>query len=70
MAKVLNNNSRILNLQKEMELLRSFIIGLAGKDEEGEYKPEFVKRILRAIQKKPRYTFKGKENFLTQLRKN
>jgi len=70
MAQVLNHNSKISSIQKEIELLRSFIIGIAGKDEEGEYKPEFVKRILKAPQEKPKYTFRNKQDFITQLRKN
>lgn len=45
------------DLRTEVNLLKSFTIGVAGKDPEGEYRPEFVKKILAAIKEKPRYRF-------------
>lgn len=54
-------------LEKEMKQLRSFMIGLAAKDIEGEYQPEFVEKILRASNEKPVYRFKGRAAFLTEL---
>lgn len=56
------------NLRMEVNLLKSFIIGIAGKDSEGEYKPQFVKKILRATREKTRYRFAGAKSFLEQLR--
>jgi hypothetical protein len=38
-----NSQTTITDLQQEVGLLRSFVIGLAGKDREGKYRPEFVK---------------------------
>lgn len=54
-------------LQKEMILLRSFLIGVAGKDAEGAYRPEFVKRVLVAMNDRPKYHFHGVKAFLEQL---
>jgi len=47
MSKVINNSK--INIAQELTLLRSAVIGLIGKDPEGEYKPEFVKKVLRAL---------------------
>ena len=55
-------------LEKEVNLLRSFIIGYLGKDSEGEYKPEFVRRVLRAAAQEPKYEFKNGDSFLKHIR--
>lgn len=64
-------NKRIPNdiqeLQKEVSILRSAIIGLIGKDEEGVYRPEFIEEILNASAETPQYRFRGKNSFLTDL---
>jgi len=57
----------IKTLQKEMALLRSFLIGFAGKDREGSYRPEFVARIFAAMNDQSLHRFRGAENFLKQL---
>lgn len=57
----------IVDLQNEVILLRSFVIGIAGKDKEGEYKPEFVNRIFNALKEKSEFKFTDSKNFLTQL---
>lgn len=59
----------VSELKKEVGLLRSFVIGIAGKDSEGEYRPEFVQRILRATGEKATHTFQGYKSFLGDLRK-
>lgn len=61
-------NTNVSRLQKEVEFLRSFVIGTIGKDSEGEYKPEFVKRILKANQEKQKFAFKDEKTFLSQIR--
>ena len=61
--------SNVADLQTEVELLRSFVIGIAGKDKEGEYKPEFVERIFRALKEKPEFEFTDSKTFLAQLNK-
>ncbi len=69
-TKILNKpkSSTVKELQKEVELLRSFVIGHLGKDSEGEYRPEFIKRILKAsADDKVGHVFKDKESFLNYL---
>jgi len=44
-------NQEISNLKKEMEILRSFLIGALAKDLEGDYRPDFVKKILQLSEK-------------------
>lgn len=55
------------HLKEEMKIVKSLLISLIGKDKEGNYRPEFVKEILKAAKEKPRYTFKGGKEFLKQL---
>lgn len=59
----------IEDLKKEVSRLRSVVIGIIGKDEEGEYRPEFVKKILKASQEPSHYTFKDKKHFLSQIKR-
>ena len=63
-------NNYITRIWKEVELLRSLVIGTLGKDKEGEYRPEFVEEILRAVQEKSPHTFKDSKSFLKHLRTN
>ena len=66
-TKMLEQKTR--KLEKEVTLLKSFIIGyIGGKDSEGEYRPEFVKSVLRASSEKPKYEFKDGESFLKHIR--
>lgn len=62
-------NLATLNLRKEVELLRSFVIGIAGTDKEGEYQPEFVSRVFRALREKPTHKFTDSQTFLRELQK-
>ena len=57
------------NLSQEITMLRSFIIGMAGKDAEGEYRPEFIKRILKASLEKPTHRYAGHGSLLKLLKK-
>ncbi len=61
-------NSNISRLQKETEILRSFVVGMAGRDEEGEYRPEFVKRVLNSIKDDEIFELTGKECFFKKLK--
>lgn len=65
MSKVINNSK--INIAQELMLLRSAVIGLISKDPEGEYRPEFVEKVLRATKEKTRHTFTTKEKFLKQI---
>ena len=56
-------------LQQEMELLRSLAISIVGKDSEGAYRPEYVRRVLAAARKKPTKEFSSEKQFLDELKK-
>ncbi len=61
--------NRIENLTKEVQNLRSFVIGLIGKDREGKYRPAFVKKIMNMAKEPSDFVFKDKTSFLSQLQK-
>lgn len=56
------------NMRVEFMRLRSLMIGLAGKDEEGDYRPEFVERALKAAEDTSTHIFKSPADFLKQVR--
>lgn len=66
MSKV-SKKSSVLELEKEVELLRSYVIGTAGKDSEGSYRPEFVEKVLRSLNDEVVYEFKNSKDFLNIL---
>ena len=61
-------NKNVSEIKKEVKNIHSFIIGILGKDKEGEYRPEFVKKILNLSAKKADFIFKNSKNFLKQIR--
>ena len=61
---------KIEKLEREVRQLRSFVIGQIGRDPEGEYRPEFVTRILKIAKSKPVYTYTGRGSFLKLLKKS
>ncbi len=50
-------NREISELKKEVTMLRSFLIGNLLKDDEGEYKQSFIKKILKASEEKAKFIF-------------
>ena len=58
----------IIQLRDEVKVLRSFVIGTFGKDEEGQYSPQFVKKILKTVSETTPFIFKNKSSFLKMLR--
>ena len=64
-----NLDQKIEELKKDIKFLKSFLIGILGKDKEGDYNPEFVKEVLRIAKKKPCFKFKSKKAFLEELKK-
>ena len=58
----------IKELKREVELLRSVVIGQIGKDPEGEYKPAFVEKILEAAQEPRAHEFHDEDSFLKDIR--
>lgn len=66
----INAKKRTLaDLEHEIMRLRSSIIGLLGRDMEGEYRPEFVAEILGASTETTTYRYEGPGSLLKQLRK-
>lgn len=63
-------NREVSNLKSEIGMLRSFIIGVLAKDQEGEYRPEFIKKVLQLSKEKTRFIFKDTESFLAQIQKS
>lgn len=57
------------SLAHEVSRLRSFVIGLAGKDDEGNYSPAFVKRVLRASIERPVHRFRNAQAFKALVRR-
>ena len=51
-------------LKNEVYALRSFVIRLASRDSESEYKSDFVEKILNISNEKKFKKFSNKENFL------
>lgn len=64
-----NITKQINNLSQELNIIRSFIIGIAGKDPEGEYRSEFVKRIRKAALENPVYSYKGQGSLLKLIKR-
>lgn len=60
--------TKIKKLEREVTLLRSFFIGIAGEDKEGEYRPEFVREIMKSLSERPTRRFRSPEAFLAELR--
>ena len=58
----------LTKLQQEVALLRSAVISLIGEDQEGTYRPEFVKKTLKAAQEPAIYQFKNAKSFLRLLK--
>lgn len=62
-----NGKNGIANLERELSLLRSFVIGVAGKDKEGNYRPEFVRKIMKAAKGKKEFIFQNRKSFLSRV---
>ena len=60
----------IRDLVQEVVMLRSFVIGMAGKDSEGEYQAEFVTRILAGSKEKIIGSFNNSAGFIKMLQKH
>ena len=66
----ISTTARLNRLEQEVNLLRSFIIGLTNRDPEGEYRPEFIRRYQRAHMSKPIHRFTDAKSFLKQIRQD
>jgi hypothetical protein len=57
-------------LKQEVIILRSLVISIVQqpkKDPEGEYKPEFVRSVLKAMKEPATHTFTNGKDFLKLL---
>ena len=70
MAIKTKQNDSLKRIEQEVSALRSFVIGLAGKDPEGNYRPEFVKKVLKASQEDIVGEFKDFQSFLNKVNGN
>ncbi len=57
------------NLEYQLGMMRSFIIGIAGRDTEGRYDPKFVDKIIESDKKNATRKFISSEQFLKSLKK-
>lgn len=58
-------------LKQEVKTLRALLLSMVPEDDEGEYKPAFVKKVKKILKSKggALHVFKDKESFLAELRK-
>jgi len=70
MASTIELSQKVNFLENEVAMLRSFLVGLVKKDNEGEYKPAFVKKIFKAFAEPADFTFRGKDDFLSAIKNN
>ena len=65
---IANLNREVSNLHEELRILRSFIIGVIDKgDKEGKYRPDFVKKTLKAASERAPFVFSSKKLFLKNI---
>jgi len=53
---------------QEIKTLRSAVIGWLGNDQEGDYNPEFIQKVMQARKERPTHQFKSKQSFLQLLK--
>lgn len=56
-------------VQRDIRVLRSFLVSVAGEDREGAYRPEFVRAVLTASTERPTRKFRGADHFLREIGK-
>ncbi len=61
-------NQEVSVLKREVKSLRSLIAGIIKKDREGEYRPEFVKKVLRLSKKEGNFKFQNSKSFIEQIK--
>ena len=60
---------RVNNLAREVAILRSLVSRVVlEKDPEGEYRPSFIRAILKAAKEEPAFEYKGRGSLRKQLR--
>ncbi len=56
-------------LAREVSLLRSGLISIIGRDDEGVYRPEFVQEVLKASEQTPQFAFTKPGDLLRELKR-
>lgn len=59
--------NEVAMLKREVKHLRSLLIGVAGEDREGRYRPTFVKELLAASEEEPNHRYTGSGSLVKQL---
>ncbi|MCI0619944.1 hypothetical protein L0Y40_02855 [Candidatus Wolfebacteria bacterium] len=59
---------RLERLEREVAELRAMVRAVVPFDDEGEYRPEFIRELKKALRKKPTYTYTGSGALLEQLK--
>lgn len=67
LKQVKTKEKQIEKLSQDVQLIKSLLISVVGKDTEGVYRPEFVREILSASKERPTQRFKNASSFLQEL---
>lgn len=59
--------AQLERIEREVRSVRSLLISVVGKDQEGKYNPEFVQAIQASSSELPTHTFKSSKTFLQEL---
>ena len=65
---VKQRKSVVKDVLAEVRWLRSAVIGMIGRDAEGKYRPEFVRRALKNAAEKPTKKFMNAATLLKELK--
>lgn len=66
-ATVKKMNMELATLKREVDLLRSALIGRHVIDHEGAYSPKFVREMLSSVTRTSTNIFRGKKSFLDEI---
>jgi len=67
-TKVIEKSASLKDVQRDLNMIKSILIGMLGRDKEGDYNPDFVKKILKSEQKPAKYVYTGGKDLLAKLR--
>ena len=66
--KHLSTIREVKKIKRDIRSLRSFFISMVGEDPEGNYKPQFIEKMIKAMDDKPLYAYTGSGSLLKQLK--
>lgn len=67
-ATVKKMNIELTTLKRDVDLLRSALIGRHVIDHEGAYSPKFIREMLSSVVRTPTKLFRGKKTFLDEIK--